>query len=126
MYYFVIINRNHTIDDFDNAIRPYWIEFFNEELRSVLEKAYRLDLSGSGGDSGSTGSNCSGDTGERTTTPSGFKYPDGLDYATKYPKLTEYLKNKLKNVIKNEPIKNALKKWGHLTDEQIIKNGNQD
>lgn len=55
------------------------------------------------------------------------KYPPNSNYATLYPKLTEYLKNQLPNIKDNTTIINAIKKYTNLTTaeiEQHLKWGN--
>lgn len=47
------------------------------------------------------------------------KYPVGSNYETLYPKLTEYLKNRLPTIKDNQVIVNAIKKYTNLTTAQI-------
>src|SRR5699024_2992272 len=46
------------------------------------------------------------------------KYPEGSNYAEKYPKLTEYLKNQLPKLKDNEAIIKAIVKYGDLSAEK--------
>lgn len=48
-----------------------------------------------------------------------FQYPNGSDYAEKYPKLTEYLRNKLPNVKDMPVITNAIQDITNLSLTQI-------
>ncbi|WP_162623300.1 hypothetical protein [Confluentibacter sediminis] len=47
------------------------------------------------------------------------KYPPNSNYATQYPKLTEYLKNQLPTINGNSTIINAIKKYTNLTTTEI-------
>ncbi|NGP87297.1 hypothetical protein [Fodinibius halophilus] len=47
------------------------------------------------------------------------QYPDGSNYAQDYPKLTEYLRNKLPTLKDNETIINAIEKYGDLSVDDI-------
>lgn len=49
-----------------------------------------------------------------------FKYPPGSIYTTVYPKLTEYLKNKMPLLKNNQYIINKLKQYSELSEERII------
>jgi hypothetical protein len=49
------------------------------------------------------------------------RYPEGSNYATQYPKLTEYLKNQLPTIKDNSTIVNAIKKYTDQSTEQIRK-----
>lgn len=48
-----------------------------------------------------------------------FKYPENSNYATLYPKLTEYLKNKLPTVKNNTTIVNAISAYTNMSIQQI-------
>src|SRR5690606_10753822 len=48
-----------------------------------------------------------------------FKYPQNSNYATLYPKLTEYLKNKLPTVKNNTTIVNAISAYTNMSIQQI-------
>lgn len=48
-----------------------------------------------------------------------FKYPQGSNYATLYPKLTEYLKNKVPQLRFNQFIIDKLEQYSELSVEQI-------
>ena len=49
-----------------------------------------------------------------------FKYPAGSNYSTQYPKLTEYLKNKIPALKNNQFIINKLVQYSELNSQQII------
>lgn len=49
-----------------------------------------------------------------------FKYPAGSNYATQYPKLTEYLKNKIPELKNNQFIINKLVQYSELSSQQVI------
>jgi hypothetical protein len=49
-----------------------------------------------------------------------FKYPAGSNYATQYPKLTEYLKNKIPELKNNQIIINKLVQYSELSSQQVI------
>jgi hypothetical protein len=53
-----------------------------------------------------------------TTNPL-IKYPDDSNYEEEYPKLTEYLKNKLPKVADNNSIVNAIEQFTDLTESEI-------
>ncbi|MCO6359780.1 hypothetical protein GBO34_15230 [Roseivirga pacifica] len=50
-----------------------------------------------------------------------FKYPEGSDYEKKYPKLTEYLKNQLPNVLDNQRIIQIIQYYTNMSYEEISK-----
>lgn len=70
------------------------------------------------GSSGDDGNGSSGYHDPITNYPE-VKYPPGSDYVSKYPKLTEYLRNKLPTIKDNQTIINAIKKYTSLTTEEI-------
>jgi hypothetical protein len=49
-----------------------------------------------------------------------FKYPVGSNYSTLYPKLTEYLKNKIPELKNNQFIINKLVQYSELSSQQVI------
>lgn len=49
-----------------------------------------------------------------------IKYPQGSNYSTKYPKLTEYLKNQLPKTGEIPKIVNTIKEISGISEEQII------
>lgn len=49
-----------------------------------------------------------------------FKYPAGSNYSTQYPKLTEYLKNKIPELKNNPLIINKLVQYSELSSQQVI------
>ncbi|WP_420385052.1 hypothetical protein [Roseivirga sp.] len=87
----------------------YWEESPNHDVI--------IDAGGSGGGGGSEYRNCSGSI---ICFPL-VKYPKGSDYATKYPKLTEYLKNQIPTIASNTLIVEAIKKYTGLSAEVIKK-----
>jgi hypothetical protein len=49
-----------------------------------------------------------------------FKYPAGSNYSTQYPKLTEFLKNKIPELKNNQFIINKLVQYSELSSQQVI------
>ncbi|MBN2732606.1 MAG: hypothetical protein JXR26_09270 [Balneolaceae bacterium] len=75
---------------------------------------------GCGGNGGYDESDGEHDTSEIyvTYTPE-VKYPEGSNYESMYPKLTEYLKNKLPRIKDNQTIINAIEKYGDLSAAEV-------
>lgn len=49
-----------------------------------------------------------------------FKYPVGSNYSAQYPKLTEYLKNKIPELKNNQFVINKLVQYSELSSQQVI------
>lgn len=98
------------------SLHCYWEYQWESSPGTVI-----IDAGGSGGGGFGGGSsefrNCAGSI---VCFPL-VKYPLGSDYASKYPKLTEYLKNQLPKIASNETIIASIKKYTGLSEAAIKK-----
>jgi hypothetical protein len=94
-----IVDAGENTTDFFNYFSQ---NGFNDESREFIEELIDLELNGN----------------LLSFFPT-FKYPIGSNYSTLYPKLTEYLKNKIPQLINNQFIINKLVEYSELTSQQI-------
>lgn len=94
-----IVDAGENTTDFFNYFSQ---NGFTDESREFIEELIDLELNGN----------------LLSFFPT-FKYPIGSNYSTLYPKLTEYLKNKIPQLINNQFIINKLVEYSELTSQQI-------